>query len=229
MIALPLGTARVDGALRVVRALGAHRYVAGCQHWVHALAVTALDAGPHDVTHETCAWARAILRDGTVDPASRDERLWRRVTDADLLAILAAYWTPGSAAPDSLRALLRDHALPLGEHAPFDENVERAIHPLAIDAGWQLLSLAELDPQSHKGAIAAFGDEAAFASARFEEENAIPASTHFCELPAIGPVELLRGAGADGGLVEQLVLWVEGDATYLDYVVRGVRRAAKTE
>ncbi len=229
MIALPLGTARVDSALRVVRALGAHRYVAGHQHWVHALAVTPLDAVAHGVAPETCAWARAILAGRNVDPASRDERLWRRVTDADLVAILAAYWTPANAARDSLRALLRDHALPIGDHAPFDENVERDIHPLAVDAGWQLLSLAELDPERHKGAVAAFGDGVGFAAARLEEESAIPPSTHFYELPAIGPVELLRGAGADGELAEPLVVWVEGDPTYLEYVIRGVRRIAKTE
>jgi hypothetical protein len=28
-------------------------------------------------------------------------------------------------------------------------------------------------------------------------------------------------------MVEPLVVWVEGNETYLDYVMRGVRRAAK--
>lgn len=51
--------------------------------------------------------------------------------------------------------------------------------------------------------------------------------THLYELPALGAAELLRGVEPDGALAEPLVVWVQGDETYVDYVVRGVRRAAK--
>jgi hypothetical protein len=47
------------------------------------------------------------------------------------------------------------------------------------------------------------------------------------ELPAIGAVELLRGADDDGVLAEPLVVWAEGNEIYLDYVMRGVGRAAR--
>jgi hypothetical protein len=126
-----------------------------------------------------------------------------------------------------LGKLLDRHELPGSGHAPFDESAEDEMHPLLIDAGWELLPLAALDPRRHRGAMDAFGDALAFESARFEEETAIPATTHLYELPALGPVELLRGADDDGTLAAPLIVWADGDETYLDYVVRGVRRAAR--
>ena len=229
MLAIPLGATRVDEALRVVRALGAHRYVAGRLHLVHAFAFAALPAGI-PLLAEAHAWAKATLGEGRIDPASRDEALWRRCPDAELVAVLDGFWTPGEAARAArlaLADLLAAHELPVPSHAPFDESAEDAMHPLVVDAGWELLPIAGLDPVRHRGAIAAFGDALAFESARFEEETAIPPTAHLYELPAIGPVELLRGADDDGTLAEPLVVWAEGDETYVDYVVRGVRRAAK--
>ena len=101
------------------------------------------------------------------------------------------------------------------------------MHPLLVDAGRELLPIGSLDAERHRGAIAAFGDELTFDSARFEEETAIPPVATLCELPAIGPAELLRGADDDGCLAAPLVVWAQGNETYVDYVVRGVRRAAK--
>ena len=116
--------------------------------------------------------------------------------------------------------------LPVSEGAPFDESLEEDMHPVLVDAGWELLPLRELDASRHRGAIEAFGELILFESARFEEENAIPPPASLQELPAFGPVELLRGA--EGGMLKDaFVLWCEGDETYLDYVTRGVLRAAK--
>jgi hypothetical protein len=230
MRALPLGAKRVDEALRVVRALGSHRYVAGRLHLVHAFAFAALDDGADEVLGEARAWARAMLDNPRVDAASRDEALWRRVNEAELVATLAAYWTPGDGAErprERLRRLLARHELVVGDHPPFDESIEDEIHPLLVDAGWELVPLASLDPERHRGAMAAFGDDFAFECARFEEETAVPAPTYLVELPAFGPVELLRGADELGVLAAPLVVWADGNETYLDYVVRGVRRAAK--
>jgi hypothetical protein len=165
-----------------------------------------------------------------MDVSSRDERLWRRSSDAELVAVLESFWTPAPrsrAAREALRAILDRHGIASPDHAPFDERAEDTIHPIAIDAGWELLGLSQLDPERHKGAIAAFGDGLAFESACFEEDAAIPPAVHLYELPAIGPVELLRGVDDGGALSEPLVVWTQGDPTYLDYVLRGVRRAAK--
>ncbi|HEY3822696.1 MAG TPA: hypothetical protein VGL81_36275 [Polyangiaceae bacterium] len=231
MRAISLAATRADEALRVVKALGSHRYVAGRLHLVHALAFGSV-RGEVPGLAEAQAWAKATLARDDVDPSSRDEALWRRATDAELVAVLDAFWTPGETASDArhgLRNLLQRYDLRLSEHAPFDESAEDEMHPLLIDAGWELLPLAALDPQRHRGAMDAFGDALAFESARFEEETAIPPPTYLYELPALSPVELLLGASGDDGALAgaPLVVWADGHETYLDYVLRGVRRAAK--
>ena len=230
MIALALGATRVDEALRVLRVLGTHRYVAGRMHLVHALAFASAGAGEPAGLDEGRAWARVVLADAEIDAASRDERLWRRCTDAELVAVLAAFWTPGDparAARSALQVHLDRLELDVSPHEAFDETHEDATHPLLVDAGWELVPLGALDAARHQGAIAAFGDALCFDSARFEEETAIPPVPSLYELPAIGPVELLRGADDEGRLAAPLVAWAQGHETYLDYVLRGVRRAAK--
>ena len=229
MRAISVAATRVADAIRVVKALGSHRYVAGRLHLCHVFALAALPDGLPELG-AACEWARETLARQGVDPASRDEGLWRRCTDAELAAVLDAFWTPGVAALGSrlaLEDLLGHHDLPVPTHPPFDESAEDEMHPLLIDAGWELLPLSELDPQRHRGAMDAFGDALTFESARFEEETAIPATPHLYELPALGAVELLRGVDSEGTLAAPLVVWADGDETYLDYVVRGVRRAAK--
>jgi len=245
MIAIDLGVERVEQALRLVRALGAHRYVAGRMHLVHVFAGAAVPDDASGALADLRAWALATLRDGGpgLDLASRDERLWRRCSDAELVAVLDAFWTPGAralAARAAYGELLRAHGLEVGlelgleledgratERPVFDEASEERVHPLAIDAGWELYRLVELDAERHKGAIAAYGDPLAFESARFDEETAIPAAASLYELPAIGPAELLGAVGDDGVLARPLVVWAQGDDTYLDYVFRGIERAAK--
>jgi hypothetical protein len=234
MIAIDLGVRNVDELLRVVKALGSHRYVAGRLHLAHAFAIASVGDDGGGTLSEARAWALATMKRGGegLDLSSRDERLWRRCTDAEIGALFEAYWAPGPralAARTALGAALDRHGLPLSEDAPFDEAAEERIHPLAVDAGWELLALRELDPERHKGAIAAFGDPLAFASALFEEESAIPPVPTLYELPAVGPNELLRGADDDGTLAQPFVVWAAGDETYLDYVFRGIRRAARLE
>jgi hypothetical protein len=223
-----LGATRVDEALRVVRALGAHRYVAGRLHLVHALALAAPREVP-SVLAGARAWALDVLGDDAIDAGSRDEVLWRRCTDTELGAVLESYWAPGEVSGASRRALeslLARHGLAPGDGEPFDEAAEDGMHPLLTDAGWELVPLSELDAERHRGARTAFGDALSFESACFEEQTAIPVAAHLYELPAVGPIELLRGAREDGSLAAPLVVWAEGNETYLDYVIRGVRRAA---
>jgi len=229
MIAIELGARTASEVARVVRALGGHRYVAGRMHLVHAFAFASLAGGAFEELEAGAAWAASVLG-SDVDVASRDERLWRRTSEAEIAAVLSGFWSAGSEAErarDRLRAWLARAELPVvGE--PFDPEIEEDVHPLLIDAGWELVPLTALDPERHRGAIEAFGDALSWESARFEEEEAIPPIANLHELPAIGPAELLNGA-VDGELVEPLVLWTQGNATYHDYVIRGVRRAAKLE
>jgi hypothetical protein len=233
MKAFELGALRVADALRIITALGAHRYVAGRMHLVHALTFAA--ATGDQAIAEGKAWAKRLLdaagSEG-LDVGSLDERLWRRSTEAEVAALVDAFWTPGPRAElsrEALRQLLESHQFTIPEgQAPFDEKLEGTLEPLLIDAGWELLTLNQLDPERHKGAIAAFGDALDFESACFEEETAIPPSPpSLMELPALGPTELLRGVTEGGALAQPLVVWGEGHETYLDYIIRGVRRAAR--
>jgi hypothetical protein len=233
VIARPLPVSAAAAAIRLVRALGAHRYVAGRLVVVHALAFDAVDVpGAENPPAEAIQWAKRVLADPDVDAASRDERLFRAASPDEVTAVLEAFWTPGARADrvhHRLMTRLESLDLDVGTHAPFDEGAEDDLHPCLVDAGWELHPLASLDPERHKGAIEAFDEHILFESARFEEENAIPPIRHLQELPAFGPVELLRGVDPDGMLIEPLDLWTEGNDVYQDYVLRGALRAAKVE
>jgi hypothetical protein len=230
MIAVELPAADVEALLRGVRALGAHRYVAGRMHMVHAFAIASahVAAGPPELTEAT-AWAEGVLGDESIDAASRDERLVRRCTDAELGAVLGAFLRPESAphAADELLDWLERTELPVPSAEAFDPAAEEDIHPLLVDAGWELLPLAALDKERHKGAIQWFGEPILFEAARFEEESCIPKVAHLQELPALGPLELLRWADDTGALEESLTVWLEGNPKYHEYVLAGVQRAAK--
>jgi hypothetical protein len=196
-----------DSALRVLRALGKHRYVAGRMHMVHALAA-----------HDLFDWARDVIADDEIDKASRDERLVRRVSDEELQAVLAHHWSEdtGAAACDGVLERLEAFGV---EIVPGDDDEEDTF-PLLVDAGWELLPLAELDPERHRGAIEAFGERIHFDVAAFEEQEHVPHVVHLQELPAIGASELIRG-------LDPFSLWLSGNETYQDYVIRGILRAAK--
>lgn len=228
MIGTEIGERSGEELVAFVRALGRHRYVAGRMHLVHAFAVEAATTGAAPA--ELLALrdqAAAVLADPGVDVASRDERLLLRATDAELGAVLAAFWTGGAEAP---RARLRERLIaidappPSPPPPPFDEDREEDVFPVLVDAGWELLPLADLDPERHAGAIGAIGD---LEVARFEEENAVPRVVALQELPVLGATELLDAFDADGRSRAPFVLWSTGHDAYTDYVVRGALRAAK--
>jgi len=227
VIGFEIGTRTGEELVRFVRALGQHRYVASRLHLVHAFAVEA--AADHPAMGEAAAWAtRALGAGGLIDLASKDERLFRRATDAELGAVLETFWGGGDAAARS-KELLRERlasidALPDESLVPFDESREEDVFPVLVDAGWELLPLAHLDFERHKGAIQSFDD---YEVARFEEENAIPPVVNLYELPVLGGLELLAGIDAAGTSRAPFVLWHQGNETYVDYVLRGVLRASK--
>ncbi|MBX3208199.1 MAG: hypothetical protein KF764_24340 [Labilithrix sp.] len=226
MIGFEIGTRSGDELVRFVRALGQHRYVASRLHLVHAFAIEA--AGEREALADATAWAKRALGGGAIDLASRDERLYRRASDAELGAVLEAFWARGDAATEA-KARLRERlasidALPDEALSPFDESREEDVFPVLVDAGWELLPLTHLDSERHKGAIQSFDD---FEVARFEEESAIPPIVTLHELPTLGGVELLATLDDEGRARAPFVLWQQGHATYLDYVLRGVLRVSK--
>jgi hypothetical protein len=235
MIGRELPARTAEEVARLVRALGQHRYVAGRLLLVHAFVFEAIrDSEGIDDARDAIDWARRALSPlSDIDLASRDERLWRRATERELAAALGAIWADdgaGARARAALEARLRAiDATPLASDAPlFDEAHEDDVFPALIDAGWELLKLAELDPERHKGAIDAFGERFAFDCAKFDEESAEGAPPPLQELPILGPSELVYGV-EHGILRAPVVLWCEGSETYLDYVMRGVLKAAKLD
>jgi hypothetical protein len=226
-----------EALVRFVRALGQHRYVASRLHLVHAFAVEAACASSEfeadePVLAEAKAWASAVLADPSIDRGSKDERLHRNATDAELVAVLAAFWNAGERRERACLALA-ERLVEIGapppdlDALPFDESSEGDMFPVLVDAGWELLSLTRLDPERHKGAMNAFGDALAFDVAKFEEENAVPPPVTLHELPALGAVELIAALDGDGELRAPFVLWTSGNETYVDYVLRGVLKVAK--
>jgi hypothetical protein len=227
--------------VRFVRALGQHRYVSSRLHLVHAFAIEAACAGaehePADAAAVTTlaegkAWAAQVLSDPEIDRASKDERLYRRVSDAELASVLGVFWSDGERR-ERASLLLAQRLIEIGaeppdvEAPPFDEAAEEDMFPVLIDAGWELLPLGALDRERHKGAIAAFEDALAFDVAKFEEENAVPPPVTLHELPALGALELLAALDDEGQLRAPFVLWSSGNETYVDYVLRGVLKIAK--
>jgi len=218
-----------------VRALGTHRYVGGRLHSIHALVfdamIAATDSPPGSLV-SAFEWAAATLADPEIDPESKDPRLFRTASPEELVAVLETFWVPGLVADRAHERLLETaHQLGLDvpTHAPFEEEFEEDMHPLLVDAGWELVPLAELDPVRHRGVIEAYGEPILYEAARFEEESAIPKVISLQELPALGLVELLRGVDADGELVEPLILWTQGDEIYQDYLLRGILKVAKID
>ena len=218
--------------VRFIRALGQHRYVTSRLHLVHAIAVEAAGISGDPALGEARAWAESVLENDEIDKASKDERLYRRVSESELVAILSAFWVPSPTRPTATITLLMrlaeiGVAPPDPEAEPFDESAEEDMFPVLVDAGWELSTLRALDPERHRGAIAAFGDAMSFDVAKFEEENAIPELVTLHELPALGPLELLSAVDDQGTLNAPFVLWTSGNETYVDYVLRGVLKVAK--
>ena len=227
MIGFEIGKRTGEELVRFIRTLGQHRYVGSRLHLVHAFAIDA--AAGHAALGEAAAWARRTLgAGGAIDLASKDERLHRRASDAEVVAVLETFWGTGHAA-EAARARLREHLGAIDARVdeslfPFDEAREEDVFPVLVDAGWELLPLAHLDHERHRGAIQSFDD---FEVARFEEETAIPPIVTLHELPAFGPVELLAALDESGTSRAPFVLWQEGHESYLDYVLRGVLKVAK--
>jgi hypothetical protein len=216
--------------VRFVRALGQHRYVASRLHLVHLFAIEAAAKATGDAAlTEAATWARELRARADIDFASKDERLHRRASDAELVSVLHAFWAAPSApaAHELLAARLAAIQAPAPSPAPlpFDEAREEDVFPVLVDAGWELVPLAKLDPERHKGAISAFED---FEVARFEDESAVPPVVPLHELPVLGAPELLAAFDEDDrGVRAPFVLWQTGHEAYLDYVLRGALRAAK--
>ena len=171
------------------------------------------------------------MNDPEIDRDSKDPRLLRAATDKELVAVLTSYWDDDAVlgrtkAPLRLAAMLGAIGVAPHDGDLFDERAEDDLYPVLVDASWELVKVAALDPERHKGLVETY-EPIELASERFEEESAIPPREYLFEVPLLGATELLRPADEWGDFRTPFVVWSSAPATYEDYLIRGVLKAAK--
>jgi hypothetical protein len=217
MLAWTFAARMIDEVARLVRAMGKHRYVREVDHRVHFTVDCALSDLPafRDA-------ARAFERDrpADLDLRSRDPRLWRAVSADEVVAVLTAFWAPdesGRARREKLVEVFADHALPVAEHEPFEADPESPPFPELVTLDWVFHPVDELDAEQHAGVLAALEDAG---------EEVAASEPVYVEGPSLSIVELCDGA-PHGILPDDPYLWADGPRAYVDYVFRGVSKAAK--
>ncbi len=219
MLAWTFSARTLDEVGALLRAMGRHRYAREADHALHWSVDAALaDRGPFEARAAAFRERRAKERD--LDPGSRDPSLWKYADTEVVIDALAAFWTPGDAAERArkkLREALASAELELPAHAPFQSNPEEPPHPELILLDWEFFPIDELDPERHSGALRALelAGEAVDTSARV-----------YVEAVCISYPELAEGAPR-GVLPADFLVWSDGDYSYVDYVFRGVAKAAR--
>jgi hypothetical protein len=219
MLAWSFAARTIEEVAALVRALGRHRYIRETSHALHWLVVESLREDARFAERAAALEARR-LGGLDLDLASRDPRLWLPADVEDVLAALAAFWTPGPGAEAARRRLSELHekldvARPV--HEPFGANPEDPPHPELVLLEWELSAVRDLCPERHAGAVRAMelaGEEVDISAPVYQEAVAIA----WPEL----------AAGARGGvLAEDFLVWSDGPYSYADYVFRGAAKAAK--
>jgi len=209
----------IDEVARLVRCLGKHRYVKEVDHRIHWTLDAALEDVPTFGPH--AAAFRALARDNPdLRKNSRDPRLWRQATADDVIAALTSVWGPGDAMGarrERLVHLFQEEDLAMGEHAPFASDPESPPFPELIELNWVLYAIDELDADRHAGVLVALEGS---------EEPFHPSEPIYQEGPALSIVEMIDGAPL-GILEDDLCIWSDGPYQYVDYVFKGVSKAAK--
>jgi hypothetical protein len=208
----------VDEIGRLLRALGKNRYVSEVDHQIHWSVDVALGDLPAFAEH---ARAFEVGRRAGLDLASRDPALWRPATADDVIAALGAFWTPGpevEARRSRLRDALATAGIEAAEHAPFASDPEVPPFPELVTLDWVLLAVDELDADQHAGALGSLEAHGG--------EIETPSEPVYIEGPALGLAELCEGAPR-GVLERDWEMWADGPFGYVDYLFRGVSKAAK--
>jgi hypothetical protein len=210
-------TAEEVGAL--LRALGRHRYLRQAEHAVHWSVDEALSFLP-SFAGRALAFRERRGRERALDVGSRDPSLWRPADVEEVIAVLATFWTPG---PDADRAAARladvfaAVELEPSSHEPFRSNPEDPPHPELLWLEWELFPIDELDIERHAGALRGL---------ELSGEEVNVSASVYQEATCLAFPELARGAPR-GVLPEDLIIWSDGAYSYVDYVFRGVAKAAK--
>jgi hypothetical protein len=219
MFAWSFAARTAEEVARLIRSLGKHRYVHEVDHRIHWAVDRALADHPAFAAH-AAAFSAQCKRDPSLEPNSRDPRLWRPATTDEVIAALSIFWSVDEAAEharESLLGALLGEGIAPAEHAPFSCSAESPPFPELIQLDWVLLPVEELDTERHAGALSVLEDSG-------EELN--PSLPIYQEGPILSSPELTLGA-PNGVLADDFMVWSEGPYPYAEYVFRGAAKAAK--
>jgi hypothetical protein len=159
-------------------------------------------------------------REAGLDVTSRDPSLWAYADTEVVIEALAVFWTKGEdsdRAKERLRKILEESELGLAAHSPLRADPEEPPHPELILLEWEFFPIDELDPERHEGALRALemaGEEVNVSAPVYEESV------------CLAYPELAHGA-PQGVLPVDFLIWSDGAYSYVDYVFRGVAKAAR--
>jgi hypothetical protein len=219
MLAWSFSARTIDEVASLLRMMGRHRYVRETSHAIHWTVDQALSDRPVFAARAAAFQARRACEPG-LDITSRDPSLWVYADTEVVIEALSVFWTKGdeaTAAVHRLRAILEETELGLAAHEPFQADPEEPPHPELMHLDWEFFPIDELDPERHEGALRALelaGDEVNVSAPVYQEGV------------CIAYPELARGA-PQGVLPTDFLVWSDGAYSYVDYVFRGVAKAAR--
>jgi hypothetical protein len=219
MLAWTFSARTLEEVGALLRAMGRHRYLREADHALHWSVDKALsDREPFDA--RAAAFRERHAKEKDLDPGSREPSLWKYADTEVVIEALAAFWTPGEAAERArgkLSKALAAAEIELPAHAPFQSNPEEPPHPELILLDWEFFPIDELDPERHSGALRAL---------ELAGEAVDTSAPVYVEGVSISWPELAQGAPR-GVLPTDFLVWCDGDYSYVDYVFRGVAKAAR--
>jgi hypothetical protein len=219
MLAWSFSARTLDEVAALLRAMGRHRYVRETSHAIHWSVDQALsDRAPFAA--RAAAFQARRDREADLDVTSRDPSLWAYADTEVIIEALAAFWTKGDQADqakDRLRRILEQAELGPADHAPFRADPEEPPHPELIFLDWEFFPIDELDAERHEGALRAL---------ELAAEEVDVSAPVYQEGVCIAYPELAHGA-PQGVLPTDFLVWSDGPYRYVDYVFRGVAKAAR--
>jgi hypothetical protein len=209
----------LDEVGALLRAMGRHRYVREADLALHWSVDEALSDRP-PFSQRAASFRERRVREPDLDLASREPSLWKYADTEVVIEALSAFWTEGAAAErarERLRNALVGAEIDLASHTPFKSDPEEPPHPELVLIDWEFLPIDELDMERHSGALRAL---------ELSKEEVDVSAPVYVEGVCIAYPELAFGAPR-GVLPTDFLVWSDGGYSYVDYVFRGVAKAAR--
>jgi hypothetical protein len=218
MLAWSFSARTLDEVAALLRSMGRHRYVRETDHALQWSVDEALSfREPFAARAAAFRAKRASHPD--LDVTSRDPLLWQYADTEVVIDALSVFWTKseeGDRARANLRRILEESEIGLASHEPFRSDPEEPPHPELVLLDWEFFSIDELDAERHSGALR---------SLEMAAEEVDVSAPALQEATCIAYPELVRGA-PQGVLPTDFLVWSDGAYSYIDYVFRGVAKAA---